>query len=165
MLFSISKHFFPKIQGKIKLKKIKKREKEILHERRKGESTSKKKTNYELIPTPCRPTHTLTWINYPQPSHSPIIHNKNKMDIEFVVQMRQSNKCGSVGNHAIFNLHFGSGVGPSVSTPCLLKDISHIFWFHSHKELTKKSQRTQKWDSSVKKCYCTVLVYVKRPQG
>ena len=43
---------------------------------------------------------------------SPIIHNNNTMDTEFLVQMRQSNKCGSVRNDGIFNLHLGSGAGP-----------------------------------------------------
>ena len=32
------------------------------------------------------------------------------MDIEFLVQMRQSDKCGGVRNDDIFNLHLGSGV-------------------------------------------------------
>ena len=41
---------------------------------------------------------------------SPIIHN-NTMDTEFLVQIRQSNKCGSVRNDEIFNLHLGSGAG------------------------------------------------------
>ena len=31
------------------------------------------------------------------------------MDTEFLVQMRQSNKCGSVRNDEILNLHLGSG--------------------------------------------------------
>ena len=44
--------------------------------------------------------------------HPSIIHNNNTMDTKFLVQMRQSNKCGSVGNDEIFNLHLGSGVGP-----------------------------------------------------
>ena len=34
------------------------------------------------------------------------------MDTEFLVQMRQSGKCGSVRNGEIFNLHLGSGAGP-----------------------------------------------------
>ena len=42
----------------------------------------------------------------------PTICNNNTMDIEFPVQMRQSDKCGSVRNGDIFNLHLGSGVGP-----------------------------------------------------
>ena len=60
------------------------------------------------------------------------------MDIEFLVLMRQSNKCGSVRNDEIFNLHLGSGVGPWVSIPCLMQDTSHIYWFHSPKQLTRK---------------------------
>ena len=44
--------------------------------------------------------------------HPSIIHNNNTMDTKFLVQMRQSNKCGSVGNDEIFNLRLGSGVGP-----------------------------------------------------
>ena len=48
----------------------------------------------------------------PHPSHSPIIYNNNTMDTEFLVQMRQSNKCESVRKDEIFNLHLGSGAGP-----------------------------------------------------
>ena len=47
--------------------------------------------------------------NMKQPS--PITHNNNIMDTEFLVQMRQSDKCGSVRNDEIFNLHLGSGGG------------------------------------------------------
>ena len=36
------------------------------------------------------------------------------MYMAFLAQMRQSNKCGSVWNDDIFNLHLGSGVGPLV---------------------------------------------------
>ena len=39
-------------------------------------------------------------------------YNNNTMDTEFLAQMRQSNKCGSVRNDQIFNLHLGSGAGP-----------------------------------------------------
>ena len=74
--------------------------KETGHERPKYKSTIKK--NYEIIPTTCCPIHT----------HSPITHNKYTMDTEFLVQMRQCNKCGSVRNIEIFNLHLGSGAGP-----------------------------------------------------
>ena len=52
-------------------------------------------------------------------SHPPIIHNNNTMGNEFLVQMRQSNKSGSVTNYEIFNLHLRSGVGPSFSIPWL----------------------------------------------
>ena len=43
------------------------------------------------------------------------------MDTEFLVQMRQSNKCGSVRNDEIFNLHLGSDAGPIFCKyPCIL---------------------------------------------
>ena len=144
--------------------------KETTHERTKNKSSNKK--NSEIIPTPWPPPLPLppdiqTWMNE-QPSHlshPPIIHNNNTMYTEFLVQMRQSNKCGSVKNDEIFNLHLGSGVGPRVSIPCLLQDSSHIYWFHPPKQLTRKKQRTQKWDSTPNKSYCTALVYVHRTQG
>ena len=44
---------------------------------------------------------------YPIPSSFIIII----MDTEFLVQMRQSNKCGSVRKDEIFNLHWESGAG------------------------------------------------------
>ena len=43
-------------------------------------------------------------------------------------QMRQSNRCGSVRNDEILNLHLGSGVVPGLSVPCLLQDTSYIHW-------------------------------------
>ena len=69
--------------------------------------------NCEIVPTPC-PPHPYAGMNQPPPhlSHPPIIHNINTMDTEFLVQMRQSNKCGSVRNDEIFNLHLGSGASP-----------------------------------------------------
>ena len=48
----------------------------------------------------------------PPPIPSPIICNNNTMDIEFLVQMGQPDKCGSVSNDDIFNLYLGSGAGP-----------------------------------------------------
>ena len=36
------------------------------------------------------------------------------MDNVFVVQMRQANKCGSLKNDAIINLHLGSGAHVSM---------------------------------------------------
>ena len=39
----------------------------------------------------------------------------------FLVKMKQSNKCGSVRNDEIINLHLGSGTGPSsCKTPATL---------------------------------------------
>ena len=100
----------------------------------------------------------------PDLSHSPIINNKNTMDTEFLVQMRQSNKCGSVRHDKIFYLHLGSGVSPSLSRSCLLRDTSHTYWFHPPKQLTIKKQRTQKWNPTTNKSYCTALVYIHRTQ-
>ena len=74
-----------------------------------------------------------------------------------MVEMRESNKCGSVMNDEIFNLHLGSGAGPWVRIPCLLQDTSDIYWFHSPTQLTTKKQRTKKWDSTLKKLYGTGL--------
>ena len=53
-------------------------------------------------------------INQPPPpiSPPPTICNNNTMEIEFLVQMGQSEKCGSVKNDDIFNLHLESGAGP-----------------------------------------------------
>ena len=69
--------------------------------------------------TPCPHTHALIYIKPPSShlSHSLIICNNNTMDMTFPVQMRQSNKCGSVRNDEIMNLHLGSGVGLRVSIP------------------------------------------------
>ena len=140
--------------------------KETGHERPKDKSTNKQKTkNNEIITTPCLPTHTLMWINHPHLSHPPIIHNNKTMDTEFLVQMRQSNTCGGVRNNEIFNLHLGSGACPWVSIPCLLQDTSHIYWLHPPKQLTRKKERTQKWDSTPNKSYRTALVYIHRTQG
>ena len=113
-------------------------------QRPKNKSANKIFTKTEIIPTCSRPIHTLIWINHPTHLFRlPIIHNKNTMDKEFLVQTRQSNKCQSVRNEEIFNLHLGSGVGAWVSIPCLLQDTSHIYWFHSPKQLTRKKSKNQ----------------------
>ena len=110
-------------------------------------------------------THTLIWINQPHLLHSLIIHNNNTMDTEFLEQMRQSNKCGSVRNDQILNWNLGSGVGPWVSISCLLQDTTRIYWFHLPKQLTRKKEINQKRDSTLNKSYHTALVYVNRIQG
>ena len=121
--------------------------KETGHERPtdKSTKTKTKQKKAEMIFTP--------WYEstFPHLSHPPIIHNNNTIDAEFLAQMRQSNKCGSVSNDEIFNLHLGSGASPWVSIPCLVQDTSHIYWFHPPKQLSRKKQGTQKWDSSPKK--------------
>ena len=97
-------------------------------------------------------------MNHPPPAHlshlpPPINHNNKGMDTEFLVQMRPSIKCGSVRNDDIFNLNLGSRSTPWVSIPCLLLDTSHVYWFHTPEQSTKKKQRNQKWDSAANKSY------------
>ena len=107
--------------------------------------------------------HPHSDMNQPPDPHlftSLIIYKNNRMDTEFLVQMKQFDKCGSIRNDEIFNLHLGSGVGPWGSIPCLLQDASHIYWFHPPKQLTRKKQRTQKWDSTANKLYRTALDYI-----
>ena len=118
-----------------------------------------KKRNYKIRPTPWYESTT------PILCHPPIIDNNNTMDTEVLVQMRQSNKCGSVRNDEIFNLHLGSGAGPWVSIFYVMQDTSHIYWLHLPKQLTRKKQRTQKLDSTLSKSYPTALAYVHRTQG
>ena len=65
------------------------------------------------------------WVYYP-----PIVGNNNTMDMAFLIQIRQSNICGSARNDEIINLHLGPGAGPWVSIPCLLQHTSHIYWSH-----------------------------------
>ena len=138
--------------------------KETGHERRKHKSTNKKLWG-NTHPLSCHPHPDMNQPP-PPPIPSPIIHNNNTMDTEFLVQRRQSNKCGSIRKDEIFNLHLGSGGGPWVSIPWLLQDTSNIYWFHPPKQLTKKKkQRTQKWDSTPKKLYHTAFIYVYRSQG
>ena len=79
-------------------------------QRTKAQVTKNKNKNYKIIPTPCPPPTPCYKSTTPHhPSHPPIICNSNVMDIEFLVRMRQSDKCGSVRNDDIFNLHLGSG--------------------------------------------------------
>ena len=91
-------------------------------------------------------THSSIKLTTPHLSHPCILCNNIPMDMTFLVQVRQSNKCGSVRNDEIISLHLGSGLAPWVSIPCLLQDTSQIYWFHPPKQLTRKKQRTQKWD-------------------
>ena len=62
----------------------------------------------------------------------------------FLVELKQSNNCESVGNDELFNLSMGSGADPCLSIPCLLQDTSHIYWYHPPKQSTRKKQGTQK---------------------
>ena len=74
------------------------------------------------------PLHSRLNISQPpSPWGSPINCNNNTMDMAFLVQMRQSNICGSVRNSIIINLHFGLGALKSASpaswkTPAIFID-------------------------------------------
>ena len=131
-------------------------------QQQKTKTKTKTKTTRQYLSPVCPPTPCYTWTT-PYLSHPSIICN-NLMGIEFLVQMKQSDKCGSVRND-IFNLHLGSGAGPWASIPCLLQDTSHIYWFHPPKQLTRKKQKIQKRDSTLNKSYRTALAYVHRTQG
>ena len=48
------------------------------------------------------------------------------MDTEFLVQMRQPNKCGTVRNDEIFNLRLGSSADDSYSVELAAKDIKSL---------------------------------------
>ena len=53
-----------------------------------------------------RYTHPLSLLPHPVINQPPLtICKNNTMNIEFLVQMRQYDKCGSVRNDDIFNLH------------------------------------------------------------
>ena len=135
--------------------------KETRHERTKEKSTSKKKLWDNTHPLSA--TCNSIWISHPPSpclSHPHTIHNNNTMDTQFLVQMRQSNKFGSVRNDEIFNLHLRSGAGPWVSIPCLLQDTSHIYWFHLPKQLTTKKEKNPeiKLNSQQTVSYCFDLL-------
>ena len=88
--------------------------KETGHERPKDKSTNKnkqKKQTKRLYPPPLTPPKPQYESITPHLYHPPIIHKKNIMDAEFLVQMRQSKECGSVRNDELFNLHLGSSAG------------------------------------------------------
>ena len=131
--------------------------------REKNPKSAGKKNNCKIIPTHCPPP--TPWYKTTTPTYLPIFYNNNTMGIEFLVQMKKSNKCGSVRNGEIFNLHLRSDPSPWVSIPCLLQDVSHIYWFHPPKPLTRKKQGAHKWDSIPNKLYCSAFAYIGRTQG
>ena len=140
-----------------------KKETEDITEQKTKAWVIKKNSNYEIIPSPFPPPILWYRSTIPHLSIPTIIYNNNTMDLEFLVKMRQYNKCESVSNDEISSWHLGSGAGPWIL--CHLQDTSHIYWFHPPNQLTCKKQRTQKWDSTPNKSYCTALAYVHRTQG
>ena len=73
----------------------------------KSKAQVKQNNNYKIMLTPCPLTHTHHDMNQPTPYPIPHIYN-NTIDIEFLVQMRQCNKCRSVRNDEIFKLYLES---------------------------------------------------------
>ena len=65
---------------------------------REQKTKTKVKKTTTIRSCPPRSPHAHPLIKPPPPPPPPIIYNKNRMGIEFVVQMRQSNKYGSVRN-------------------------------------------------------------------
>ena len=99
-------------------------------------STRKKTKTIRWYPLPVpQPTSSYksTIPTYPIPS---IICINNTMDMTFLLQLGQSNKCGNARNDEIINLHLGSNAGP-----CLLQDTSHIYWFHPPTKSTGKKAK------------------------
>ena len=75
----------------------------------KSKAQVKQNNNYKIMLTPCPLTHTHTHHDMNQPTPYPIPHiYNNTIDIEFLVQMRQCNKCRSVRNDEIFKLYLES---------------------------------------------------------
>ena len=74
-------------------------------------SKAQKETMRSYSPSvlPWRPCYESTTAHL---SHFPTIHNNNKMDKEFMEEMRQSNKCGGVMTDEVFNLPLGFGTSP-----------------------------------------------------
>ena len=97
------------------------------------QETSYSKKSYSALHIPrhlCPTTYILISISHPlshlSHPHLLIICNNNKMAMTFLVQMRQSDKYGSVRNVKIINFPLGSGAGLSASIPWLLQHPSHI---------------------------------------
>ena len=88
--------------------------------------------------------------------------NARQQNMEFLVQMRQTNKCGSVRNVEIIKLHLGSGGVLESASPASCKTPGKFTDSIRPKQSTKKKQRIQKWDPMSKKSYCTALAYVHR---
>ena len=74
-----------------------------------------------MAPTPSPHPHPNINQPPPPPIPSTSICNDNTMDMAFLVKLRQSNKCGSVRNDEIINLHLGSGAALESASPASCK--------------------------------------------
>ena len=77
------------------------------------------------------------------------------MCMAFLVQMRKSNKFGSVKNVQIINLQVGSCGVPWLSIPCLLQDTNYIYWFH----LPKTINREKTENSEIRSNFQQIILY------
>ena len=82
-----------------------------------------------------------------------------------MVEMRQSNKCGGVVTDEILTYLWDLVPAFESASPASCMATSQIYWFFLPTHLTKKKQRTKKWDSIPEKFYPIALVYVHRNQG
>ena len=83
------------------------------------------------------------------------------MDMTYLVQMRQSNKCGSVRNDKIPTYPCNLVQALESASPASCKTPSTFT--NSICSSTRKNQRVQKWDSALNKSNCTVLAYCLGP--
>ena len=63
------------------------------------------------------------------------------MDTEFLVEMRQSNKCGSFRNDEILNLHLGYGTGKEPRNEIQLPTNRNVLPWHMYTEPRAKKGR------------------------
>ena len=84
------------------------------HEKRKDQKHMAKKQTKTIkqYPFPVLPPTLWCKSTTCDPSYYHIICNNNTMDMELLVKMRQSNKCGSVRVYQILNLHFEFAAAP-----------------------------------------------------
>ena len=74
--------------------------------------------------------------------------------------MRQSNKCGSVRNEEIFNLHLRSGAIPLPPA----KHQPHLL-IPSAQKINQKKAKNQEMRFNSEKLYCTALAYLHKTQS
>ena len=127
-----------------------------MHQLRKNNEQQHKnrtKKYINMVPTFYLPTPSKTWTNQPPTFPPPLSFALTTQMITIsLAQMRQSDKCGSVRNDKIFNLHLGSGAGPWDIITCILQDTSHINWHHLPKQSNKKKQKILKKYRTPKNC-------------
>ena len=86
--------------------------------------------------------------------------------MELLVQMRQTNKGGSVKNDEIINLLLGSSAGPLSQHPLSpTRHQPHLLIPFAQNSQPGKKQRAQKSDRTSNKLYGTALAYAHRIQG